>query len=189
MTAPNDPTDPTSPPRRRWRWLGELAVVLAAVLAIHLYQTWDTATGVAPPLEGVDLSGRPLTLTELRGQPVLVHFWATWCPICRLEEDSIQAISQDWTVFSVALEDTPVEALRAYRREAGLSFPTLRDVDGQLAARYGVRGVPTSIVVDANGNIRFTSVGYTTGLGLRLRLWLATTFPRGSSRTPQPSPA
>lgn len=159
--------------RRRWRWLGELAVVALVVFAIHLYQTWNTASGIAPPLEGIDLGGRPASLADLRGRPVLVHFWATWCPICRFEQGSIQAISGDWAVLSVALEDTPADELRAYMNEAGLSFPVLRDTDGALAARYGVRGVPASFVVDGAGRIRFTEVGYTTGLGLRLRLWLA----------------
>jgi thiol-disulfide isomerase/thioredoxin len=171
MTQPLPATHPRS--RRRWRWLAELAAVLLVVFAVHLYRTWDTASGIAPPLAGVDLEGRPLALTELRGRPVLVHFWATWCPVCRFEQDSIQAISRDWTVLSVALEETPVEELRAYMDEAGLSFPVLRDTDGALAARYGVRGVPASFVVDAAGRIRFTAVGYTTGVGLRLRLWLA----------------
>lgn len=176
----NRPESPQSQPSRlrRWRWLRELAVVALAVLAIHLYQTWNTARGTAPPLEGVDLAGRAVSLAELRGRPVLVHFWATWCPVCRFEQDSIEAVARDWTVLSVALEDTPAADLQTYMDREGLNFPVLRDPDGRLAGRYGVRGVPASFVVDAGGNIRFTSVGYTTGIGLRLRLWLAATFPR-----------
>ena len=174
--------DKVTKPRRRWRWLVEFALVALVVVGIHVYQTWDTARGVAPLLAGVDLNGQPLALADLQGQTVLVHFWATWCPICRFEQDSIEAVSRDWTVLSVALEDTSVEELRTYMKDAGLSFPVLRDPDGALAARYRVRGVPASFVIDAAGNIRFTSVGYTTGPGLRLRLWWAANF--GS-----PSPA
>lgn len=180
MTAASH--DKVTKRRRRWRWLGELALVVLVVAGIHLYQTWNTARGAAPPLAGVDLAGSPLALADLRGRPVLVHFWATWCPVCRFEQDSIEAVSRDWAVLSVVLEETPVEELRTYMNEAGLSFPVLRDPDGALAARYGVRGVPASFVIDAAGNIRFTSVGYTTGPGLRLRLWWAANF--GS-----PSPA
>lgn len=177
MKRPESPQLQSTRPRRRWRWLGELAVVALAVLAIHLYQTWNTARGAAPPLEGVDLEGKATSLAELRGRPVLVHFWATWCPVCRFEQDSIESVARDWAVLSVALEDTPAAELRAYMDAAGLSFPVLPDPHGRLAARYGVRGVPASFVVDAAGHIRFTSVGYTTGAGLRLRLWLAATFP------------
>ena len=166
----------TAPRRRRWRWLREIALVALVLVGIHLYQTRDTAAGAAPPLAGTDLQGLFRSLESLRGQPVLVHFWATWCPICRLEQDSIEAIAADWVVLTVALEDTPAEELRAFMAREGLSFPVLRDADGSLAGRYGVRGVPTSFVVDPAGRIRFTSVGYTTGPGLRLRLWLAATF-------------
>lgn len=170
MSAPATP----SPRPRRWtRWAIELLLVLVVVLAVHLYQTRSTASGAAPPLAGVGLHGEPLDLAALRGQTVLVQFWATWCPVCRVQEGSIQAIAQDWPVLSIALEDTPPERLRAYLRDEGLSFPVIRDVDGALAARYGVRGTPTSFIVDAAGNIRFTEVGYTTGWGLRLRLWWA----------------
>jgi thiol-disulfide isomerase/thioredoxin len=170
---PPEISPPNPPKPRRRRWLMELALVLLAVVAVHAYQTWHTARGIAPPLEGHDLEGRALALADLRGRPVLVHFWATWCPVCRLEQDSIEAISRDWTVLSVALEDTPAADLQTFMDKEGLSFPVLRDSDGRLAARYGVRGVPASFVVDAGGEIRFTSVGYTTGIGLRLRLWLA----------------
>ena len=162
--------------KRRWRWSRDIGLVLLVLIGVHLYQTRDTAGGPAPPLAGTDIQGQPRDLASLRGEPVLVHFWATWCPICALEQDSIDAIAGDWAVLSVALEDTSPEELRAFMAREGLSFPVLRDVDGGFASRYGVRGVPTSFVVDGAGRIRFTTVGYTTGPGLRLRLWLAARY-------------
>lgn len=184
MSQAESPAANTPKPRRLRRWLGELAFVLLAVLAVHVYQTWSTARGIAPPLEGVDLHGQPWALADLRGRPVLVHFWATWCPVCRLEQGGIQAVSGDWSVLSVVLEGTSSADLRTYMAREGLSFPVLRDPDGRWAARYGVRGVPASFVVDADGRIRFTSVGYSTETGLRLRLWLAAKLagpaPRGA---------
>lgn len=169
----NDAQTKPSPPPRWRRRLIEALVLVAVLSGVHFYQTRATIGGLAPSLAGTGLHGGPLGLEALRGRAVLVHFWATWCPVCRLEEDSIQAIAADWPVLSVALEDTPVEALDAYMRKEGLDFPVLRDVDGVLAARYGVRGVPTSFIVDPAGQIRFTEVGYTTGWGLRFRLWWA----------------
>lgn len=155
------------------RWLTELVLVVLVILGMHLYQTRTTATGPAPALNGLGLQHEPLDLAQLRGRTVLVHFWATWCPVCQAEADNIVAVARDWAVFSVALEDTPRAAVQAYAHQAGFTFPVLQDVDGSLAAAYGVRGVPTSFVVDADGRIRFTEVGYTTTLGLRMRLWLA----------------
>ena len=173
--------------RPRWRrWLIEALVLLVALFGIHLYQTRDAARGTAPSLDGVGLNGETLSLEALRGQTVLVQFWATWCPVCRVQEGSIQAISEDWPVLSVALEDTPPEALRAYMLKEGLNFPVLRDTDGTLGTRYGVRGTPTAFIVDPAGQIRFTEVGYTTGWGLRLRLWWADNV--GNPQSPEPAP-
>lgn len=175
---------PSRKPRWR-RWLIDALVLIAVLFGVHLYQTRDTARGPAPALDGVGLNGEPLSLDALHGRTVLVQFWATWCPVCRVQEGSIQALSEDWPVLSVALEDTPVEALRAYMHKEGLSFPVLPDTDGALGVRYGVRGTPTSFIIDPAGQIRFTEVGYTTGWGLRLRLWWADNV--GSPQSPEPA--
>jgi len=60
-----------------------------------------------------------------------------------------------------------------YMRENGLDFPVLLDESGLLSVAWGVRGVPSSFIIDADGQIRHLAVGYTTELGLRFRLWLA----------------
>ncbi len=155
------------------RWLRDALILLLVLVGVHLYQTRATATGMAPPLAGIDVRGEAVELAQLRGQTVLVHFWATWCPVCRAEEDNIAAIARDWAVIGVALEDTSAAELRSYMDKAGLPFPSLRDADGAMASAYGAAAVPTSFVVDPGGRISYTVVGYTTEIGLRLRLWLA----------------
>lgn len=173
MSVPPRTPSARSPSQRYRRWLLEALILIGVLVAVHAWQTRNTAHGVAPALDGVDLDGTAVSLAALRGQPVLVHFWATWCPVCRAEQDNIAGIAADHPVLSVVLEDTGTAELQEYMRKANLDFPVLRDPDGVLAARYGVRGVPASFIVDADGTIRFTEVGYTTEAGLRLRLWLA----------------
>jgi peroxiredoxin len=161
-------------PLPRWlKILLELAAIVVLIVAVRVWTQQGLAGGKAPPLTGTDLAGSELSLAGQRGRPVLVHFWATWCPVCRLEEDSIESIARDHAVIAVAMQSGGADELAAYMAGKGLSFPVLNDPDGSLAARYGVRGVPSSFVVDASGDIRFVEVGYTTSLGLRLRLWLA----------------
>jgi peroxiredoxin len=163
-------------PRKRqpwWRWPAELAGVLVLVLAVHAWQTRTTAQGAAPDFHGVLLDGTPVRLSELRGRPVLLHFWATWCPVCRLEQGSIAALARDHTVLTVAIDADGGAAVRTWLQQRGVDYPVVPDPDGRIAARYGIRGVPASFILDAAGNIRFTEVGYTTGAGLRLRLWWA----------------
>lgn len=151
----------------------QVALVLLVLGAVHLYRTWDTASGQAPAFQARDLQGRAVALADYTGRPVLVHFWASWCPVCRLEEDSIDAIAHDHPVLTVALDSGSDGELKQYMAEQGLEFTVINDRDGAIAARYGVQGVPASFVIGPQGDIRFTSVGYTTGIGLRLRLWLA----------------
>ena len=104
---------------------------------------------------------------------MLVHFWATWCPICRAEQGSIDALARDTPVITVAMQSGDRNAVVQHLRKEELNFPVLNDPDGVIAAQWGVRAVPASFIVDGAGQIRYVEVGYTTGIGLRLRLWLA----------------
>ncbi len=160
--------------RRRWIRRGiELLLIVALIAGIRAWQQRDVATGPAPPLAGTLLDGTPYALAEQRGQAVLVHFWATWCPVCALEEGSIDAIAGDHPVITVAMQSGGDAEVAAHLAEKGLDFPVLNDPDGHHAARWGVRAVPATFIVGPDGRIRFTEVGYTTGIGLRIRLWLA----------------
>jgi peroxiredoxin len=131
------------------------------------------ASGQAPPLQGRGLDGAEIALVAQRGRPVLVHFWASWCPVCRLEQGSINRIARDHAVITVAMQSGSRDEVAAYMTAHGLRFPVVVDPSGDLAARYGVRGVPSSFIVDASGRVRAVETGYTTLLGLSLRLWLA----------------
>ncbi len=142
------------------------------VAGIRAWQQRDMVSGIAPPLQGITLAGMRYKLPTQK--PVLVHFWATWCPICRTEQGAIQAIAHDHPqVITVAMQSgTAIEVTR-FMREQGLSFPALNDSDGSISHAWGVNAVPASFIISPDGKIRFVEVGYTTGIGLRFRLWLA----------------
>lgn len=160
--------------RRILRLAVEVLVVLAIILGIRMWQQQDVASGLAPPLAGVLLDGKGnFSLASKSGQPVLVHFWATWCPVCSAEQGSIEALAKEYPTITVAMQSGSAETVAAHLNKEGLSFPVLNDPDGTIAAQWGARAVPASFVVDGAGRIRFVEVGYTTGIGLRLRLWLA----------------
>ncbi len=160
--------------RRKWgRRAVELVLIVALLLGLRAWQQRDLATGPAPELEGYLLDGTPVSLAEMRGAPVLVHFWAVWCPVCTLEEDAVSDIARDHQVITVAMQSGDDREVAAYLKENGLDFPVLNDPDGRYANRWGVSAVPASFVLDGEGRIRFTEVGYSTGIGLRMRLWMA----------------
>jgi peroxiredoxin len=158
---------------RRAKWAFELIILILIFLAVKLYLQRDLVSGEAPPLGGTLLKGRTVSLETYRGEPLLLHFWATWCRVCRLEQGSIDNISKDHTVLTVAMNSGPASDVGSYLREHNLDFPVLVDEHGTLARRYGVSGVPTSFIINPSGEIAYTEVGYTTAWGLRFRLWLA----------------
>jgi len=159
---------------RRWlTWVRDLGLVFILVLLFQWWRTGSMASGPAPALAGTLLSGGTLDLEDLRGKPVLVHFWASWCPICRAEDGSIHDLAQDYRVLTVATNSGDAQEITSYMEENNLEFPVLLDESGEMGNRWGVKGVPSSFVVDGAGEIRSVAVGYTTGLGLRIRLWLA----------------
>ena len=151
----------------------EIALIFLVFIALKTYMQRNLVEGTAPPVQGMLLSGQPINLQSYKGQPVLLHFWATWCPVCKLEQDSIDAISKDHAVITVAMNSGNDLEVETYLQEHNLSFPVIVDEHSVLAKQFGVQGVPTSFVINQEGNIAFTEVGYTTGWGLRFRMWLA----------------
>jgi thiol-disulfide isomerase/thioredoxin len=159
----------------RWRgYVIEALLFVILVAGIRAWQQRDMVSGTAPALQGVTLAGVPYTLPAHPGKPVLVHFWATWCPICRTEQGSIADIAHDHPdTITVAMQSGSTEQVARHMREQGIDFPVVNDQDGKLSSEWGVHALPASFIVAPDGRIRFVEVGYTTGIGLRLRLWLA----------------
>jgi thiol-disulfide isomerase/thioredoxin len=159
----------------KWRSFAvNLLLFVIVVAGIRYWQHRDMPSGAAPALQGVTLAGQPYTLAARPGKPVLVHFWATWCPICRAEQGSIAAIAQDdANVITVAMQSGTAAEVAKHMQQQGIAFPVLNDQDGALSTAWGVHAVPASFIIAPDGQIRFIEVGYTTALGLRLRLWLA----------------
>lgn len=153
--------------------LGWVLIAIVMVLGVRAYTQRGLVQGAAPAIDGIGLAGERISLAELRGGPVLVHFWATWCPLCRGEQGSIDSVAGDYPVITIAMQSGGTAQVAAYVREHGLRAPVVVDESGELARAYGVRAVPTSLILDRDGVIRHVEVGYTTEIGLRARLWLA----------------
>jgi thiol-disulfide isomerase/thioredoxin len=165
--------------RRRWTHRGaEIGLVVLVFFALQWWQARDVPLGPAPSFSSPMADGRSGSLDEWRaahpGETVVVYFWADWCPICKAQEGNVDALRADWPVLTVAMQSGDAAAVTKVLRERGLDWPTAIDVDGGIAARYGLHGVPALVVVDGRGDVRSVTVGYTTTIGMRLRLWWAT---------------
>jgi len=152
--------------------------LIQAVIFLCLYfvfRTWmqrEMVSGPAPDTTAIALSGESISLRQYRGEPMLLHFWSSWCKICKFEQGAIAAIDKDWPVLTVAMQSGDKEEVAIFLKDHDLEWQTLVDESGGLAKRFGVAGVPASFVIDGEGQIRFKEMGYTTSWGLRFRLWL-----------------
>jgi thiol-disulfide isomerase/thioredoxin len=155
------------------RYILEGLVIIAIIVGINAWRTKDTVSGVAPALTGTTLQDETYKLPEKPDEPVLVHFWATWCPVCKLSDSNIESISEDHPVITVAMSSGSDSEVRAHLQKEELTLTVINDESGAISSKWGVQGVPTTFIVDTSGEIRFVETGYTTTVGLRIRRWLA----------------
>ncbi|OOZ39742.1 protein disulfide oxidoreductase [Solemya elarraichensis gill symbiont] len=154
----------------------ELLLVMAVVFGVNLWRTRESASGAAPEIAAITLDGEMVNLGDYSGENLLVYFWASWCPVCGFVDNSVDALAEDYPVITVALSSGSDAEIRQHLQEEGLSFDVVNDADGEISQRWGVVGVPMSFIIDRQGEIRFRDVGYSSGPGLRLRLWIAENF-------------
>ena len=178
--------------RRWWAWIIELLVVVGIIWGIRAWQQQSLIEGVAPEFQQKTLDGEIISLSNYRGKPVMVHFWATWCSICAMEQGGISSVVQHWPVVTIVYDAASETDVRQYMEKQSIKhWKAIHDPQGELAKLYGVSALPTTFVLDSKGQIRFHEVGFSSSWGLRARLWLADTLPNPAAKatTSSPEPA
>jgi len=142
-----------------------LTFVVGALLSSHAVA--DAISGQAPNFSLQARSGETVTLEELRGNVVMINFWATWCGPCRQEMPHLEALHQRYqslgfTLLGINVEDDPRGAER-WLAETPVSFPILFDPRNEVSELYDVIAMPSTVLVDRAGNMRFIHHGYQPG--------------------------
>ena len=113
----------------------------------------------APNFELATLEGEVVSLSDYQGGPVMINFWATWCPPCRAEMPDMEQLYQDTAIEILAVNLTQTEEsekqVREFVNEYELTFPILMDMDIDVAMLYQIQAIPTSIFLDAERTIQF----------------------------------
>lgn len=148
-----------------------IMLLLLVYYVVRAWQTADVVKGQAPLFAATTLQDETFSLQNHQGRPLMLHFWAPWCPTCRLEGSSVASVAEDYQVMSVVSWTTSVEEVHAYLLEESLQMPVVFDEKNVLVGRYKIKAVPTSLFIDADGMIRYIEQGYTSEWGMRLRLW------------------
>ena len=167
-TALNDEAATSDqPPRYRyWHWLSVgLLVGLLSLLAWGLRTQADepVEAGLAPDFTLTTVTGETVALADLRGQVVIVNFWASWCPPCREEAAYLEASwrkYQDQGVVFIGVDylDTRPKAL-AYIEEFDITYPNGPDIGQKIARAYKIQGVPETFYIDQQGQLRGVKIG------------------------------
>jgi thiol-disulfide isomerase/thioredoxin len=168
----------TSKPSRWRRWALEGLLLVAVIAAFHFWQTRNAPRGQAPFFAGKTTTGEDFDLNQWRqqhpDQAGLIYFWSEWCGICRTTAGTVANIADDWPVITVSMQSGPSSKVSETMRQRHYTWPTLADPDADIFRQYTFRAVPAFVIIDKNGEIRSVSMGYTSEIGLRLRLWWAT---------------
>ena len=144
-------------------------MVALLFVSVTLLSCQAASTGeggpVAPEFSLRDLDGKPYSLSDAKGKVIILDFWATWCPPCRMEIPHFQALHEEYSakgleVIGIALDRGGVSDVRPFVRANGVTYPILIG-DQKVTADYGgIRGIPTTFVIDRKGRIVQKFVGY-----------------------------
>jgi peroxiredoxin len=179
---PVDDNGNDRPRKRRTRlrrWAFDIALFLGLYLAITTWRERSLLSSGATPAPGFsldNLEGQPVSLRSLKGKSVLVHFWATWCGVCRQEFGTLDAVQRgldkNQALIAIVADSGKPDQVRRFVAEHHIHYPVLLGTPAVLRA-YHVTVFPTTYFIGPDGKVRGHTIGMSTRWGMSARLGCA----------------
>ena len=142
-------------------------VAAVAALAIAVPVLAGPEGAPAPQFNLASQGGKDVSLAQFKGQVVMLNFWASWCEPCRHEMPLLEDIYKKYNKLGFTLIGVNVEpdskAADNWLKQTPVSFPVLYDKDSKVSQLYNVAGMPTTVIIDRKGNLRYLHVSYKPG--------------------------
>lgn len=144
-------------------------IMIVALNVVSYYKSQDLNKEKFPYEAFELIDGSTYTLSN--DKPLLVYFWATWCPICKFQSPNIEELSKKYQVLTVATQSGSKEEIQKYLKENNYTFRVIDDIYSNFAQKFNIKGFPTTLIYDKEGNLEFSDVGYTSSFSLKLKMW------------------
>src|SRR5580704_5664069 len=148
--------------------LARVSALVVSLAFSALASASSVAPGTAaPPFQLPAAAGSPVGLADLKGQVVLINFWASWCGPCRQEMPVLEQLYKKYkpagfTLLGVNVEPKSADAM-GFLKATPVSFPILFDPDSKVSQLYAVPGMPSTVILDRTGKVRYVHQGYKPG--------------------------
>ncbi|WOT04402.1 protein disulfide oxidoreductase [Shewanella youngdeokensis] len=150
-----------------------LLVFTLVSVAVDIWRSKDINTMDLPNIKALTIDGTQVDVIAMSyEQPVLVYFWGTWCPVCRLVSPAVDMMSQHYFVVTLAMRSGNKQTLSQYLQHKQLGFSVVNDPRGQYSRLWSVQVTPTIMIIK-NGQLQYFTSGFTSLPGMWWRMWMA----------------
>ena len=157
-------------------WVKELLIALVILTlllnVISFLKKPKLESNTLQKFELTTTTQKHISSTDYSQKPLLIHFWATWCPTCKLEASNIERLSKKYQVVTVAVNSGSDEDINRFLKKHDLTYLVVNDSEGEFASKFSISSFPTTFIYDKNAEIKFSEVGYTSTWGLEFRMWI-----------------